>query len=128
MFWDVKDRRPIIQRLDRWYCLLLLGQRRSSEPAYFLVNGFPVLLAFGFYVGAKAIRRKDVASFITLAFLIANILYVTLVIMVFGEEDHNRYRFTVDAFYLTLLGLVMSSAIAAVNPVVQAQSPIIKGG
>ena len=115
MFWDVKNRRPNIQRLDQWYRLLLLGQRRSSEPAYFLALGLPVLLAFGFYVGAKAIRRKDVASFITLAFLVANILYVTLVIMVFGEEDHNRYRFTVDAFYLTLLGLLISSASAAVK-------------
>jgi len=118
MFWDLKDHRPDIKRLDHWYSLLLLGQRRSSEPAYFLVVGFPVLLAFGFYLAAKAIGRKDVATFITLVFLVANVLYVTLAIMVFAEEDHNRYRFTIDAFYLTLLGLLISSASAAVKALV----------
>src|SRR5262249_34443419 len=114
VFWDLQDRRPGIQRLDRWDSLLL-GRRRSSEPAYFLVVGLPVLLAFGFYPSARAIGRKDVATFITLVFLVANILYVTLAVMVFGEEDHNRYRFTIDAFYVTLLGLLISSASAAVN-------------
>jgi hypothetical protein len=115
-FKDPKSRRPAsIQRLDHLYRRLLLGQRWQSGPAYFLVIGFPVVLAFGFYAGAKALRRKDMATFITLVFLVANILYLTLVTILFGEEDHNRYRFTVDAFYLTLLGLLISSASAAVK-------------
>ena len=117
-FKDPKGRRPAgIQRLDRLYNLLLLGQRWPSAPAYFLVVGFPVLLAFGFYASAKAIGGKDVATFITLFFLVANILYVTLAIMTFGEEDFNRYRFTIDAFYLTLFGLLISSASAGVKTI-----------
>ena len=115
MFLDLKNRNPGIRILDRLYCILLLGQRWPLYPAHFLVVGVPVLLAFGFYLGAKAIGRKDVASFITLVFLVANILYLTLCIMLFGDEDHQRYRFTVDAFYLTLLGLLISSSIAAVK-------------
>src|SRR5262249_10598108 len=69
--------RADIRIINRLYSLLL-GQRWPRGPAYFLVVGFPVLLAFGFYV-AKAIRKKDVPTFITLVFLIANILYLTLV-------------------------------------------------
>jgi hypothetical protein len=115
-FKDPKGRRPAgIQRLDHLYNLMLLGQRWPSAPAYFLVVGLPVLLAFGCYAGAKASRGKDLASFITLFFLVANILYVTLAMMVFGEEDFNRYRFTVDAFYVTLLGLLISSASPGVK-------------
>jgi hypothetical protein len=115
-FKDPKGRRPAgIQRLDHLYNLMLLGQRWPSAPAYFLVVGLPVLLAFGVYAGAKASRGKDLASFITLFFLVANILYVTLAMMVFGEEDFNRYRFTVDAFYVTLLGLLISSASPGVK-------------
>jgi len=115
-FKDPQGRRPAgVQRLDRLYNLMLLGQRWSSAPAYFLVVGFPVLLAFGFYASAKAIGGKDVATFITLFFLVANILYVTLAMMTFGEEDFNRYRFTIDALYLTLLGLLISSASAGVK-------------
>jgi hypothetical protein len=115
MFADQRKRSPGIRILEHLYCRLLLGQRWRSGPAYFLVVGFPVLLAFGFYAVAKAVGRKDMAIFITLVFLVVNILYVTLAIMVFGEEDHNRYRFTVDAFYLALLGLLISSASAAVK-------------
>ena len=113
-----KGSRPAgVQRLDRLYNLMLLGQRWPSAPAYFLVVGFPILLAFGFYAGAKAIGGKDVATFITLFFVVANILYVTLAIMVFGEEDFNRYRFTIDAFYLTLLGLLISSVSPGVKAI-----------
>ena len=57
-------------------------------------------------------RRRCLSNVI---FMVTNILYVSLLITVFGEEDHNRYRFTVDAFYLTLLGLLISSGIAAVK-------------
>jgi hypothetical protein len=115
MFEDVENHRPVIQRLDHWYSFLLLGQRWPSQPAYFLLIGLPVLLLFGIYVEAKAIARKDVVALVTIGFLVTNILYVSLIITVFGEEDHNRYRFTVDAFYLMLLGLLISSGIAAVK-------------
>ena len=115
MFEGLERHRPFIKRLDHWYSLLLLGQRWASRPAYFLLIGFPVLLVFGVYAGAKAIGRKDVVALVTLIFLITNILYVSLIITVFGEEDHNRYRFTVDAFYLMLLGLLISSGIAALK-------------
>ena len=111
MFQDLQKRRADIRSINHLYSLLL-GQRWPHGPAYFLVVGFPVLLAFGFYV-AKAIRKKNVPTFITLVFLVANILYITLVMTLFSEGDHNRYRFTVDAFYLTLLGLLISSASAA---------------
>jgi hypothetical protein len=119
-FQDLKSRRAGIRILDRLYCLLLLGQLRPFYPAAhlarpgyfpasFLVVGFPVLLVFGFYRGAKASGRKDQATFITIAFLVANILYVTLVTTLFSDADHNRYRFKVDGFYIALLGLLISS-------------------
>ena len=72
-------------------------------------------MVFGVYVGAKALGRKDVVALVTIGFLVTNILYVSLIITVFGEEDHNRYRFTVDAFYLMLLGLLISSGITAMK-------------
>ena len=109
MFEGLERHAPFIQRL------VLLGQRWASRPAYFLLIGFPVLLVFGIYAEAKAIGRKDVVALVTLIFLVTNILYVSLLITVFGEEDHNRYPFTVDAFYLMLLGLLISSGIAAVK-------------
>jgi hypothetical protein len=115
MFADQRKHSAGINILDHLYRRLLLGQRWGAGPAYFLVVGFPVLLAFGFYAGAKASCRQDVSTFITLVFLVANILYLTLVTMIFGEEDFNRYRFTVDAYYLTLLGLLISSTSAAVK-------------
>jgi hypothetical protein len=107
-FGNVKERLSRIQMLDRLFSLLLLGQGRPSGPAYFLVVGFPLLLAFGFYVGAKAYKTRDMATFITIVFLVANILYVSLVTTFFSSGDLNRYRFKVDGFYLVLLGLLMS--------------------
>jgi hypothetical protein len=114
-FGNVKERLSRIQMLDRLFSLLLLSQGRPSGPAYFLVVGFPLLLAFGFYVGAKAYETRDMATFITIVFLVANILYVTLVTTFFSGGDLNRYRFKVDGFYLVLLGLLISSGGTAVK-------------
>ena len=59
------------------YLLNTLAERFDALTVFCSV-GFPVLLAFGIYVGAKGIGRKDVAAFITLVFLVTNILYVSL--------------------------------------------------
>ena len=53
-------------------------------------------------------KKQDVARSITLAFIVGNIVYLTIISNAFGN---NRYRFAIDSFYLILLGLLLNSII-----------------
>ena len=59
----------------------------------------------------KAISRKPTSIQFsqTIFFIWFNIVYVTLICNTFGTLPNNRYRFAVDAFYVIIFGLILTS-------------------
>jgi len=69
----------------------------------------PLLLVFGV---ARIVRGgDDMATRITLAFMIFNILFVTALTCAVSVSDFNRYRFDIDSFYAVLLSLALSRLV-----------------
>ncbi len=67
----------------------------------------PALFVFGLI---RLLRRRtlDPAS-LTLAFFLANIIYLTLVVFFFTFADQNRIRTEVSPYFAVLLGLLLTS-------------------
>lgn len=57
-------------------------------------------------------KNKDYAMPLTLAFIVGNIVYLTIVSNAFSSFGNNRYRFAIDPFYLILFGLLLNSVIS----------------
>jgi hypothetical protein len=76
--------------------------------AYFLL---PVLLGFGVFEAWLALRASgsvEKARGITLAFLVGNAVYLSVVVILFSASDQNRYRSEVSAYFAVLLGLALT--------------------
>ncbi|MBU0467908.1 MAG: hypothetical protein KKD07_08660 [Candidatus Omnitrophica bacterium] len=68
-----------------------------------LLIGFSVWLIIWYWA-----RKQDIISSLTLAFIVGNIFYLTIISNVFSSFGNNRYRFALDAFYLILFGLLIN--------------------
>jgi hypothetical protein len=60
-------------------------------------------------------RRGTVVPFmITLAFMLGNMFYLTAVTLILSEGDHNRYRAEISSYYAALLGIFLTTIVAAI--------------
>jgi hypothetical protein len=76
--------------------------------------GFP-LIAWAVATGIRSLRRDSGLSpdrRPTVAFLVANVVYVALVSCLIEKSEGPVYRFQVDAFLWVLLGLALMSVVA----------------
>ncbi len=53
---------------------------------------------------------------ILIGFLLANIAYVTAIANLLSSFENNRYRFPLDAFYVVMLGIALSSWLGSKIP------------
>jgi hypothetical protein len=84
-----------------------------SLPLYtgvFLMIGLPALWLWSVYYLVIGVQRKtlDPPAAILLGFLLLNITYVTAVANFLSSFENNRYRFPLDAFYVVLLGVMLT--------------------
>lgn len=60
-------------------------------------------------------RRETLVPFmVTLAFMLGNMFYLTAVTLVLSEADHNRYRAEISSYYAALLGIFLTTMVAAI--------------
>ena len=83
-----------------------------------LIIGFMVSAVYGLRVVFSTLTKKDLLLkttdlpfALTVLFLWANIIYVTLTCNFLSWGENFRYRFTIDPFILILLGLVINEII-----------------
>ncbi len=97
--------------LSDHYDRLFLLKADSSDISWALLFGLPILIIFG-SIKALYVYIKDphnLICWLTLCFIIFNILYVTVITAGVSTDDFNRYRFEIDFLYLTLLGILISN-------------------
>lgn len=89
----------------------------ARRTGWLILLGFPLLVVYA--IGRlRSARQAETssASAITLAFMLATILYVTVVAIAFEVGENNRFRFTIDPFLVTLLGMWIQDRWAARRP------------
>jgi 4-amino-4-deoxy-L-arabinose transferase-like glycosyltransferase len=84
----------------------------------FLMIGFIISIVYGLQVMFNILSKKnllqkttDLPFALTILFLCANLIYITLICNFFELGENFRYRFTIDPFILILLGLVINGII-----------------
>jgi len=112
---DVPNALVLAEPLDLWD-LITSGEWDDSQPwlAYF---GLPGLLLFGLFGVWRSVAKKTVsdASNLTLAFMVLNAVYLSVVIIVLAPADQNRYRSEVSAYFAVLLGLALQMVSTRVS-------------
>jgi uncharacterized membrane protein YqjE len=61
---------------------------------------------------SDAVRKRqplDDPAGITLLFIVFQIVYLVVVVVLFSESDQNRYRVEVSAYFAVLLGLLLTA-------------------
>jgi hypothetical protein len=83
----------------------------------------PVLLGFGCFRVTRMFRdvmrrheKIEHPAAITLAFVMFNVLFLTVVVVLLSYGDHNRYRSEVSTYYALLLGMFLTSCIRRTRP------------
>jgi hypothetical protein len=145
-FFDLN--RPRIHKLDRVWNLIFFGQFKEASDrkelrrlaahggrsslvlftGIFLMIGLPALWWWGLYYLASGVRNKtmDRPRAILIGFLLANIAYVTAIANLLSSFENNRYRFPLDAFYVVMLGIALSSSLGSKIPHDKGRSPFVK--
>jgi hypothetical protein len=124
----VEGNRKHIRGWDRVYNLLLLAQplaydtERSDRGStdYFVTTlltmslvlfvAVPFLMLYGWRVVRRSLKaRGDATPFaITLLYISINLAYVTIVGNAFEMAENNRFRFTIDSYFLAVAGLFLT--------------------
>jgi hypothetical protein len=127
--------RPVIGSCERAFNVIVFGQLRHAAnrkdlraikasgnslslilyTGIFLMILLPVLVLWG---GAQLFlpsyrRRWRKEQLAALVFMLFTIVFVTGVSNTLSTFENNRYRFPLDGFYVTLLGLMLTHAAAA---------------
>jgi hypothetical protein len=105
--------RSVLKPLLPYYLPLCCGQTHLSSHGRTLIFLFPALILFAsglIYRRYKANRTAPI-HYLPLVFITTTILYLTLVAIGISHGDFPRYRFSIDYFYLTLLGILLSSIV-----------------
>jgi hypothetical protein len=122
--------RPKIAAFDRAFNLVTAGQWRDSgdrkqlrrlwaegsplrlllHTGLFLMIALPALVAWGCWRVASGLRSGwlSLGRGVTIGFLLFNIVFVTAVSNLASCYENNRYRFSLDTFYLVLAGLFVT--------------------
>jgi hypothetical protein len=90
--------------------------RTGEWPPYFAQPWLayivlPMLLGLGCWRSHRLAKRHDSthrARYITLTFMVSNILFLLLVTVVLSEADQNRYRTEVSTYFAVLLALLLT--------------------
>jgi F0F1-type ATP synthase assembly protein I len=128
--------REHIRRLDEFYNSIFYGQilppashpgvedpsRRYTETYYeriskvgiFLIAGVLVAVIYGWLLVSKALSQKplDLPRALTILFIYANVIYVTIVGNIAELAENQRYRFTIDPLFLVILALLVNELVA----------------
>jgi hypothetical protein len=113
----------ILSKPLRVYNLLTAGLLPPSwNRPWLFYFALPGLLGVGLLkvIGGlrEAIRiHRDFQdpAFMTLAFMVFNIVYLSAAVVLFSEGDQNRYRSEVSPYYAVMLGLLLTSAMERVS-------------
>jgi hypothetical protein len=125
----VEGNRRHIRGFERIYNLLLLAQplpydtERSERGSagYFvttlltmslvLLVAVPFLTIYGWRVARRSLKQgPEIAPFaITLLYISVNLAYVTIVGNAFEMAENNRFRFTIDPYFLAVAGIFLTS-------------------
>jgi hypothetical protein len=125
----VEGNRRKIRRFDRIYNLLLLAQllpydtERSDRGStdYFVTTlltmslvlfvAVPFLMLYGWMVVRRSLKQGlESAPFaITLLYISINLAYVTIVGNAFEMAENNRFRFTIDPYFLAVAGVFLTN-------------------
>ena len=94
---------------DNFFKEFFLGQF-TDRTFLFLLVGFPALLLYAFFLILQSFFSKKInyprrAVIVFMLFTIILLILITL----FVGQDHCRYRFLMDSFYLILFGLLISN-------------------
>lgn len=143
--------RPRIARLDRAVNAIFFGQildasdrkqvRRApwwKLPFYtgtFLLIGLPLIAGWGLWRLVSGVRSGELwpSRSVPLAFLLFNIAFVTAVSNAASCYENNRYRFSLDLFYVVLAGLALTwitnrkglGVTCVINPVPQQSAEVV---
>ncbi|MBC7882913.1 MAG: hypothetical protein H7Y37_16600 [Anaerolineae bacterium] len=79
--------------------------------SYSLLVALPILLIYGFYLAVKNFREQSLEYSALISFFCLNILFVGVFCNLIEIGESQRYRFSVDAFYLILGGLMISDIV-----------------
>jgi hypothetical protein len=126
-FPDFRVNRPKIFEWDRAFNIVFFGQwkdasdrkglRREGVGAgiilymgTYLVIALPILFGYGCWRFWRAwkITPRDRAFLAVLGFILFNIFFVTGVANTLSSFENNRYRFPLDGYFVTLLGMAIS--------------------
>jgi hypothetical protein len=126
-FPDFRVNRPKIFGWDRAFNVVFFGQwkdatdrkalrREGIGPGLilymgtYLVIALPLLFGYGCWRWWRAwtITPRDRAFLASLGFMLFNIFFVTGVANTLSSFENNRYRFPLDGYFVTLLGMAIS--------------------
>ena len=118
-----------IRPLERFYDIVFYGRvlhhsRPELEKFYregnysalflnmslFMVIGLPFLVLFSLRLTKNALSKAsvDLPFALTTLFLWTNVLYVSLIGNSLEYGENNRFRFTIDPFFIIMLGLFLT--------------------
>lgn len=108
-----------VRGLDRYFNAIFLGQRKPGGNGVFLLIGFPLLMVYGssrvYKIWRGAPTATELPYMVTLLFMLLNVLYVTAITTLISFDDFSRYRFDIDAFYVTILGLLLADVLQRIK-------------
>lgn len=129
-----QENRDAVTWPERAYGLLLYGQlrpatdltglalaprgdyrvtRRIGEVAWFALIGYLAAIAFAVVLVARAVRRRRAAPLdLVAAYVLFNVVWVTVVGTAFEAGENNRFRYLVDPLALALLASLVARVLA----------------
>ena len=136
-YWYLEKNRQHIRRWDTFYKRVFFGQfitpywkkdekktvsyyiKKIEMSGVFLVIGIPFLFIYSIVATIKAFLQKPLnpAYALTLLFLCINIVYVTLISNLIELGENYRFRFVIEPFFLTFLGLILEKGIQKLRAV-----------
>ena len=133
-FPDFRVNRPKIFAWDRIFNVVFFGQwkdasdrkglrREGIGPGMVLYMGTYLLIALPLLFGYGCLRLwrawktvpRDRALLAVLGFMVFNIFFITGVANTLSSFENNRYRFPLDGYFVTLLGMAVSQALGAAS-------------
>jgi hypothetical protein len=132
----LQDNSKDIRYIERFYDIVFYGRllhhsRPALEAFYregnytallfnmglFMVIGLPFLVFFGLRLAKNALWKgsTDLPFALTILFLCTNVIYVTLIGNSVEYGENNRFRFTIDPFFIIILGLFLTHVFKKVK-------------
>ncbi len=102
---------PAMQALLGYCNCVFCGQISRNHMGIFLLLGLPVIVVFGIVELIRGYSRKRAvcaAYDLTMLFMVATIIYLSIVTVVVSPAEYNRYRFEVDSFYVVIFAIMVS--------------------